>query len=72
MEAGYNELIRQAAQGEVLHNDDTTVKILEAMGKRAERHDPAEDAPQRRGRFSTGKTHCSTRPSTAPTSGTSS
>jgi transposase len=26
------ELIRQAAQGEVLHNDDTTVKILELMG----------------------------------------
>jgi hypothetical protein len=25
-------LIRQAAQGEVLHNDDTTVKILELMG----------------------------------------
>jgi transposase len=31
----YEELIRQAAQGEVLHNDDTTVKILEYMGKRA-------------------------------------
>lgn len=33
----YDELIRQAAQGEVLHNDDTTIKILELMGKRAER-----------------------------------
>ena len=30
-----DELIRQAAQGEVLHNDDTTVKILELMGERA-------------------------------------
>jgi len=30
----YGELIYQAAQGEVLHNDDTTVKILELMGKR--------------------------------------
>jgi transposase len=30
----YVELIHQAAQGEVLHNDDTTVKILEFMGKR--------------------------------------
>lgn len=29
------ELIRQAAGGDVLHNDDTTVKILEHMGKRA-------------------------------------
>src|SRR6185437_15771174 len=31
----HNELIREAAQGEVLHNDDTTVKILELMGERA-------------------------------------
>ena len=30
----YVELIHQAAQGEVLHNDDTTVRILEFMGKR--------------------------------------
>jgi hypothetical protein len=30
----YDELIQQAAQGNVLHNDDTTVKILELMGKR--------------------------------------
>ena len=30
----FDELIRQAAQGEVLHNDDTTVKILELMGER--------------------------------------
>ncbi len=29
----FDELIRQAAQGEVLHNDDTTVKILELMGR---------------------------------------
>ncbi len=29
----YAELIRQAAQGDVLHNDDTTVKILELMGE---------------------------------------
>jgi transposase len=28
----FEELIRQAARGEVLHNDDTTVKILELMG----------------------------------------
>src|SRR5581483_116226 len=28
----FDELVRQAAQGEVLHNDDTTVKILELMG----------------------------------------
>ena len=28
----FEELIRQAAQGDVLHSDDTTVKILELMG----------------------------------------
>jgi transposase len=31
----FAELIRQAAQGDVLHNDDTTIKILEFMGRRA-------------------------------------
>ncbi len=31
----FEELVRQAAQGEVVHNDDTTVKILEVMGERA-------------------------------------
>jgi transposase len=30
----FGELIRQAAQGDVLHNDDTTIKILELMGQR--------------------------------------
>jgi len=33
----YRELMHQAAQGEVVYNDDTTVKILELMGKRATR-----------------------------------
>jgi len=40
----YEELIRQAAAGDVLHNDDTTVKILEWMGKRAKQAAFAEDA----------------------------
>ncbi len=31
----HDELVRQAAQGELLQNDDTMVKILELMGKRA-------------------------------------
>jgi transposase len=31
----FDELVRQAAQGEVVHNDDTTVRILEVMGERA-------------------------------------
>lgn len=33
----YQELIRVAAQGDVIHNDDTTMKILELMGKRQEK-----------------------------------
>jgi len=31
----WKELVRQAAQGEVVHNDDTGVKILTLMGERA-------------------------------------
>jgi transposase len=54
----FAELIRQAAQGEVLHNDDTTVKILELMGAqgRAQALVPAEedDADQRTGLFTSG------------------
>jgi transposase len=56
----FDELIRQAAQGEVLHNDDTTVKILELMGPGG-RHGAvlgaAEDAniaEQRSGLFTSG------------------
>lgn len=33
----YEELIRQAAQAQVLHNDDTPARILALMGKRAHR-----------------------------------
>ena len=63
IEPAYHELIRQAAQGEVLHNDDTTVKILEFMGKRARQEALAENAAetagkknaaQRRGMFTSG------------------
>jgi hypothetical protein len=37
LEPAHNELIRQAAQGDVVYNDDTKVRILELMGKRAAR-----------------------------------
>jgi transposase len=52
----FDELIRQAAQGEVLHNDDTTVKILELMGDQG-RQEIAENedvADQRKGLFTSG------------------
>jgi transposase len=50
----YDELIRQAAQGEVVHNDDTTMKILELMGKQAHHEALAEDTPKRKGVFTSG------------------
>jgi hypothetical protein len=42
IEPVYDELIRQAAQGEIVYNDDTTMKILELMGKRAKDRASAE------------------------------
>ena len=46
----FEELIRQAAQGDVVHNDDTTVKILELMGERA-RQAALADRRRRGGRL---------------------
>ncbi len=56
MVPAYEELIRQSAQGEVLYNDDTTVKILELMGQRLEKSPPADDPhdPDRTGLFTSG------------------
>jgi transposase len=56
MTPAYDELIRQAAQGEVLHNDDTTVRILELMGERFRKNPPSEDdrEPGRTGLFTSG------------------
>src|SRR5262249_49083128 len=53
----FEELIRQAAQGEVLHNDDTTVKILELMGhsrQEAAAEGEGSDADERSGLFTSG------------------
>ena len=47
------ELVNQAAQGEVLHNDDTTAKILEITGSRDEEAPPGR-ARARTGVFTTG------------------
>ena len=54
--AAYEELIRQAAQGEVVYNDDTPVKILELMGERARKSPPLDDEhdPNRTGLFTSG------------------
>ena len=51
----YRELIRQAAQGEVIYNDDTTVKILELMGQRRKKNPPDDELdPNRTGIFTSG------------------
>src|SRR5262249_53910312 len=55
----FEELIRQAAQGEVLHNDDTTVKILELMGRSrqealARAEGEGNEAGERSGLFTSG------------------
>lgn len=58
----HQELIRQAAQGEVVYNDDTEVKILQWMGERARRDALAEasgedgelDKKSRTGLFTSG------------------
>ena len=50
----YGELVRQAAQGEVFHNDDTTVKILELMKESEEPEDSGKPGENRTGMFTTG------------------
>jgi transposase len=45
----FSELIRQAAQGEVLHNDDTKMKILELVPP-----EPEEGSDERTGVFTSG------------------
>ena len=54
IEAAFVELVRQGAQGEVMHNDDTTAKILALMGKRREHEAPKDDPPDRTGIFTSG------------------
>jgi transposase len=48
----YSELIRQAAQGELVHNDDTTMTILELVKKNEEK-DADDVAAPRTGMFTT-------------------
>lgn len=60
IEPAFGELIRQAAHGEVLHNDDTTMKILALKRERPYNEEPAQDfedsqpASQRTGIFTSG------------------
>ena len=63
IEPAFEELVRQGAQGDVVHNDDTTVKILDLMEERARQEALGEDraegpaqkkAAERVGMFTTG------------------
>jgi len=46
IEPVFEELIRQAADGEVVFNDDTTIKILELMGERGRPEVSGEEAAE--------------------------
>lgn len=54
----YAELVRQAGQGEVVHNDDTTMKILELSGQRRREvlsaQESQEEPDERTGVFTSG------------------
>ena len=51
LEPAYAELVREAAQGEVVHNDDTTMRILELEAPSSE---AADEEEERSGVFTTG------------------
>lgn len=50
----YDELIRQAAQGDIVHNDDTVVKILELMKENNNMEQQYPGRKHRTGMFTTG------------------
>jgi transposase len=50
----YGELVCQAAQGDVLHNDDTTMKILELSGQSQKEALEDKDSKERTGVFTSG------------------
>jgi len=52
MEPVFEELIRQAAQGKVLHHDDTTAKIL--SDRKEDPPEPGKEGSDRKGVFTTG------------------
>ncbi len=50
----FEHLADEAAQGQLIHNDDTPAKILDLMGKRANGKPPDPEKAHRRGLFTTG------------------
>ena len=51
IEPAFGELIRQAAQGEVVHNDDTTMKVLALMSREQPQEQSRQEESQRSGIF---------------------
>lgn len=49
----YQRLLWEAAQGELMHNDDTRMRILELTSKLRQNQPLRDDDPQRRGVFTT-------------------
>jgi transposase len=52
LQPALGELVRQAAQGDVIYNDDTAAKVLSLMKERAQKADPSNS--QRTGVFTSG------------------
>jgi transposase len=50
----YEQLLREAAQGQVLHNDDTPMKVLELMARRPREGSGVDQKGQRKGIFTSG------------------
>ena len=50
----YDELVRQAAQGKVLYNDDTTMKVLELSAEQRAAAAADEETDERTGVFTSG------------------
>ena len=53
-EMRHQHLVGLAAQGDLVHNDDTTMRVLELMEKTKRQQPLLEEDPKRRGVFTTG------------------
>jgi len=54
LNCAYEELVRQAAQGEVVYSDDTPMKILELMKESDKADEETASIPGRKGMYTTG------------------
>lgn len=54
LEPALNELLRQAAQGRLLYNDDTTMRLLDFMEEKKKREERGEKPLKRTGTFTSG------------------